>query len=90
MPARIATSGLRATLLWLFLMAASLFVLAGSLDVPAFWRYLAIMATVSAVSLWLADPDLFGERKRPAGKPLSLTYWLIGTRARYRLAPSLR
>jgi hypothetical protein len=37
---------------------------------------LAIMATVSAVSLWLADPDLFEERKRPADKPLSLTYWL--------------
>src|SRR5262245_8870912 len=54
--------------------AAALFVAAGTVAIPGFWVYLAILAVVMIVSFAALDPDLLRERMRPGGKkpPLSL------------------
>jgi protein-S-isoprenylcysteine O-methyltransferase Ste14 len=72
---------------FLVLAAVALFASAGTLAMPAFWIYLAILAAVFAASfLWL-DPDLARERMRPGGKkpPVALklfsgilvAHWII-------------
>ncbi|NEJ24979.1 isoprenylcysteine carboxylmethyltransferase family protein [Rhizobium leguminosarum] len=51
-----------------------MFAAAGTIAVPGFWAYLAIVAVVMIVSFAALDPDLLRERMRPGGKkpPLSL------------------
>jgi protein-S-isoprenylcysteine O-methyltransferase Ste14 len=54
--------------------AAALFAAAGTVAIPGFWAYLAILAAVMIVSFAVLDPDLLRERMRPGGKkpPFSL------------------
>jgi protein-S-isoprenylcysteine O-methyltransferase Ste14 len=56
----------------LFLIGAGvlLFASAGTLRIPAFWVYLAILTAVFIVSFLMLDPELLHERMRPGGKPL--------------------
>jgi protein-S-isoprenylcysteine O-methyltransferase Ste14 len=60
----------------LLLVAATvaLFAAAGTVAIPGFWAYLAILAAVMIVSFAVLDPDLLRERMRPGGKrpPFSL------------------
>ncbi|MGO4741641.1 isoprenylcysteine carboxylmethyltransferase family protein [Bosea sp. 2KB_26] len=53
----------------LFVVAAAtaLFASAGTLAIPGFWTYLAILAIVMIVSFAALDPDLLRERMRPGG-----------------------
>jgi hypothetical protein len=55
--------------------AAALFAAAGTVAIPGFCAYLAILAAVMIVSFAVLDPDLLRERMRPGGKkpPFSLT-----------------
>jgi hypothetical protein len=48
--------------------AAALFAAAGTVAVPGFWAYLAILAAVMIVSFAMLDPDLLRERMRPAAR----------------------
>jgi protein-S-isoprenylcysteine O-methyltransferase Ste14 len=59
---------------FLVLAAVALFASAGTVAIPTFWAYLAILGAVFAVSFLLLDPDLARERMRPGGKkpPLAL------------------
>jgi protein-S-isoprenylcysteine O-methyltransferase Ste14 len=69
------------------LAVAALFGGAGTLAIPAFWVYLAILAAVFIASLVGLDPELARERMRPGGQkpPLMLqlvavvflAHWLI-------------
>jgi protein-S-isoprenylcysteine O-methyltransferase Ste14 len=69
------------------LAAAALFGGAGTIAIPAFWIYLAILGAIFVASLFLLDPDLARERMRPGGQkpPLALqlfafvlvAHWLI-------------
>jgi len=65
--------------LFLVAAAAALFAAAGSVVIPAFWAYLAILAVVMIVSFAALDPDLLRERMRPGGQksPLSLTIFSL-------------
>lgn len=66
---------------------AALFGSAGTIALPTYWGYLAVLAVVFAASLLLLDPDLARERMRPGGKraPLALqlftgvlvAHWII-------------
>ena len=62
---------------FLVLAAVALFVSAGTIHVPIFWLYLAILAGVILASLILLDPDLARERMRPAGRRQPLALWLF-------------
>jgi hypothetical protein len=50
--------------------ATALFAAAGTVAIPSFWAYLAILAAVMIVSFAVLDPDLLRERMRPGGKKL--------------------
>src|SRR5215471_7843725 len=54
--------------------AAALFAAAGTIAIPGFWAYLAILAVVVIVSFAALDPDLLRERMQPGDKkpPLAL------------------
>jgi protein-S-isoprenylcysteine O-methyltransferase Ste14 len=54
--------------------AVALFASAGSLAIPSFWVYLALLAAVFVASFVWVDPDLARERMRPGGgkPPLAL------------------
>jgi protein-S-isoprenylcysteine O-methyltransferase Ste14 len=81
----------------MFLVGAGvlLFGSAGTLSIPAFWVYLAILAAVFVTSFMLLDPELLHERMRPGGKPLPLgvmlatvvfsLHWIIAGLDRGRL-----
>lgn len=60
----------------LFVIAAAvaLFAAAGTIAIPGFWAYLAIITAVMIVSFAALDPDLLRERMRPGGNkpPLAL------------------
>jgi protein-S-isoprenylcysteine O-methyltransferase Ste14 len=62
------------TALMLVLLAAALFVPAGTLRIPEFWLYLAINGAVMFGSLLWLPADLLEERARPGGKPLGSAY----------------
>jgi protein-S-isoprenylcysteine O-methyltransferase Ste14 len=62
------------SLLFVFLLAATLFVAAGRVDIVEFWVYVAIVAAVSALSLAILDPDLMQERMRPGGRRVGLRF----------------
>lgn len=56
------------------LAIAALFGSAGTIAIPTYWVYIAILGTVFVASFFLLDPDLARERMRPGGKrpPLAL------------------
>ena len=56
------------SLVFVILLAATLFGTAGRFDIIEFWVYIAIVAAVSALSLTILDPDLMQERMRPGGR----------------------
>jgi hypothetical protein len=56
------------TLVFVIMLAATLFGSAGRFDIIEFWVYIAIVAAVSALSLAILDPDLMQERMRPGGR----------------------
>jgi protein-S-isoprenylcysteine O-methyltransferase Ste14 len=62
------------SLLFVFLLAATLFGAAGRIDIVEFWVYVAIVAAVSALSLAILDPDLMQERMRPGGRRVGLRF----------------
>jgi protein-S-isoprenylcysteine O-methyltransferase Ste14 len=65
--------------LFVLLVAAALFVSAGTTAIPGFWVYLAIFAAVMVASFTLLDADLLRERRRPGGErpPLALRIFTI-------------
>jgi protein-S-isoprenylcysteine O-methyltransferase Ste14 len=77
---------LRATIL-LIAAAAALFGSAGSLAIPTFWVYWAILVAVFIAAFALLDRGLLQERMRPGGRPTPLglrllniallTHWFI-------------
>jgi protein-S-isoprenylcysteine O-methyltransferase Ste14 len=73
---RPSLSTLAQTLGVALLVAAVLFGTAGHIDIPAFWTYVGVIALVSAVSLFVIDPDLAQERARPGDKPIGLRFYL--------------
>ncbi len=56
------------SLVFVIILAATLFGTAGRFDIIEFWAYLAIVAAVSALSLTILDTDLMQERMRPGGR----------------------
>jgi hypothetical protein len=56
------------------LLAAALFIPAGTLRIPEFWLYLAINAAVMAAGLLWLPRDLLEERMRPGGKEMDASY----------------
>jgi protein-S-isoprenylcysteine O-methyltransferase Ste14 len=56
------------SLVFVIMLAATLFGTAGRFDIIEFWAYLAIVAAVSALSLTILDTDLMQERMRPGGR----------------------
>jgi protein-S-isoprenylcysteine O-methyltransferase Ste14 len=56
------------SLVFVILLAATLFGTAGRVDIIEFWVYIAIVAAVSALSLTILDTDLMQERMRPGGR----------------------
>jgi protein-S-isoprenylcysteine O-methyltransferase Ste14 len=59
--------------------AVALFASAGTLAIPAFWIYLAIMAAVFIASFTMLDQELLQERMHPGGQapPLGLKLFTI-------------
>ena len=53
------------SLIFVILLAATLFGTAGRFVIIEFWVYIAIVAAVSALSLAIFDTDLMQERMRP-------------------------
>lgn len=62
---------------FLVLAAVALFASAGTVAIPGFWLYLAIVAAAVAASLATLDPDLWRERMRPGGQPQPLSLRLF-------------
>ena len=62
------------SLVFLVMLAATLFGTAGRIDIVAFWVYIAIVAAVSALSLTILDADLMQERMRPGGRRVGLHF----------------
>jgi protein-S-isoprenylcysteine O-methyltransferase Ste14 len=56
------------SLVFVIMLAATLFGTAGCFDIMEFWVYIAIVAAVSALSLTILDDDLMQERMRPGGR----------------------
>jgi protein-S-isoprenylcysteine O-methyltransferase Ste14 len=85
---------LRAIVL-LIAAAAALFGSAGSLAIPTFWLYWAILAAVFVAAFALLDRGLLQERMRPGGRPtplglrllnvVLLTHWIMAGVDRGRL-----
>jgi protein-S-isoprenylcysteine O-methyltransferase Ste14 len=61
-----------------FLAAVALFGSAGTIAIPSFWLYLAILSAVTAASLLILDPDLIRERMRPGGRSPPIGLRLVG------------
>jgi hypothetical protein len=55
------------SLVFVIMLAATLFGSAGRFDIIEFWVYIAIVAAVSVLSLIILDADLMQERMRPGG-----------------------
>jgi protein-S-isoprenylcysteine O-methyltransferase Ste14 len=85
---------LRATVL-LIAAAVALFGSAGTLAIPTFWVYWAILVAVFIAAFVLLDRGLLQERMRPGGRPtplglrllnvVLLTHWIIAGLDRGRL-----
>jgi len=53
---------------------AALFASAGSLNIVAFWVYLAVFAAISALSLTILDPDFMQGRMRPGEQKIGVSF----------------
>jgi hypothetical protein len=62
------------SLVFVALLAATLFGAAGRINFIEFWLYVAIVAVVSGLALAVLDPDLMQERMRPGGRHLGLRF----------------
>jgi protein-S-isoprenylcysteine O-methyltransferase Ste14 len=62
------------SLVFVIMLAATLFGTAGRFDIIEFWVYIAIVAAISALSLAILDPDLMQERMRPGGRRVGLHF----------------
>ena len=62
------------SVVFVVLLAATLFGTAGRIDIAEFWMYVAVLAAVSALSLTILDPDLMQERMRPGGRRVGLRF----------------
>src|SRR6266536_1974536 len=62
------------SLVFLLLLAGTLFGAAGRIDIIEFWVYVAILAAVSVLSLSVLDLDLMQERMRPGGQRVGLRF----------------
>src|SRR4029450_10100367 len=62
------------TLVFVILLAATLFGSAGRFDIIEFWVYIAIVVAVSVLSLIILDPDLMQERMQPGGRRVGLHF----------------
>src|SRR5215475_7988221 len=62
------------SLVFLILLAVTLFGSAGRFDIIEFWVYIAIVAAASALSLTILDDDLMQERMRPGGRRVGLHF----------------
>jgi protein-S-isoprenylcysteine O-methyltransferase Ste14 len=74
---RPSLSAVAQTLGFTLVVAAVLFGTAGRLDIPLFWLYLAVIASLSAAALFLIDEDLARERMWPGGRPPGLRLILV-------------
>jgi hypothetical protein len=73
------------TLVFVIMLAATLFGTAGRFDIIEFWVYIAIVAAVSVLSLTILDADLIQERMRPGGRRVGLAL----STDHYRHVPAL-
>src|SRR6516164_1497776 len=88
-------SAYRSAIILLIAAAAALFGSAGSLAIPTFWLYWAILVAVFVAAFALLDRGLLQERMRPGGRPtplglrvlnvVLLTHWIIAGLDRGRL-----
>ena len=62
------------SLVFVIMLAATLFGTAGRFDIIEFWVYIAIVAAVSALTLAILDADLMQERMRPGGRRVGLHF----------------
>jgi hypothetical protein len=62
------------TLVFVIMLAATLFGSAGRFDIIEFWDYIAIVVAVSVLSLVILDPDLMQERMQPGGRRVGLHF----------------
>jgi hypothetical protein len=53
------------SLVFVIMLAATLFATAGRIEIVEFWVYIAIVAAVSALALAILGADLMQERMRP-------------------------
>jgi protein-S-isoprenylcysteine O-methyltransferase Ste14 len=91
----VRAKALLQTLVFLILVGIALFGAAGRFELAEFWIYIAIIATISAVSLAILDADLIAERMRPGGKRVGrrflpviailLVHWVLAGLDRGRL-----
>lgn len=65
------------TIITFALLAAALFLPAGTSRVPEFWLYLAINAAVMVASIFWLPQDLLEERMRPGGQEMNAGYILV-------------
>jgi hypothetical protein len=61
------------TLVFVILLAATLFGSAGRFDIIEFWVYIAIVVGASVSSLIILDSDLMQERMQPGGHRVACT-----------------
>jgi protein-S-isoprenylcysteine O-methyltransferase Ste14 len=62
------------SLVFVIMLAATLFGSAGRFDIIEFWVYIAIVVAVSVLSLIILDPDLIQERMQPGGRRVGLHF----------------
>ncbi len=62
------------SLVFVVLLAATLFGAAGGVNFIEFWLYVAVVAAVSGLALADLDPDLMQERMRPGGRRVGLRF----------------
>ena len=62
------------SLVFVVLLAATLFGAAGRINFIEFWLYVAIVAVVSGLALAVLDPDLMQERMRPGWPSLGSAF----------------
>jgi p-aminobenzoyl-glutamate transporter AbgT len=63
------------TLVFVILLAATLFGSAGRFDIIEFWVYIAIVVGASVSSLIILDSDLMQERMQPGGHRVGAAYY---------------
>jgi hypothetical protein len=62
------------SLVFVIMLAATLFGSAGRFDIIEFWVYVSIVVAVSVLSLIILDADLMQERMRPGGRRVGLHF----------------